>query len=72
MKCAGKFLTLIVLTVSVSACSNQMIYTLIQNNQRTECYTLPAGQQEPCLEKYQLSYTQYLNARKERVYLDYD
>lgn len=68
MKYLVKVVVFILLSVSVTGCSNQMVYNLIQSSQRNECYLLPAGQHEDCLNKYRLSYTEYLSARK--VYSD--
>ena len=57
-------LTTIVIFSALSSCSNQMRYNMIQSNQRQSCYSLPEGQMIACLERFDLTYTQYLQARR--------
>ena len=64
MKYAVKALILFPIILSTTACSNHMLYNMLQNHHRNECYSLPIGQAEDCLANYQMSYSEYLTARK--------
>lgn len=72
MKYAVKTFALITIALTLSSCSNQMVYNMIQSSQRTQCALLPKGQEQQCLEGYQLSYGEYIAARKEHDLLEID
>ena len=56
---------IILLLLTMSACSNKQIYNAIQYNQRTECEKLPPVQYEECIKDYEESYEDYKNNRED-------
>ena len=52
------------ISCSLSACSNQQIYTAIQENRKTECMKLPASEYDECMEGYTKSYAEYEKERQ--------
>ena len=53
------------LIILLQACSSQDIYELIQDNQLSECQTLPLPQYDECMEQANESYDEYSEKRKE-------
>ena len=51
----------------LSACSNQQVYTAIQENRKTECMKLPPSAYEDCIEGYTKSYAEYEKERAKLV-----
>ena len=49
----------------VTACSNEQIYTAIQENQRLECSKLPEPQYEKCMKELETPYDEYEKDRQE-------
>ena len=48
----------------VASCSNQQIYTAVQENQRQECGKLPQVQYEKCMRDFEMSYEEYDEQRQ--------
>lgn len=48
----------------LAGCTNQQIYTAIQENRRQECGKLPKGQYEQCMRDYDTSYEEYERERQ--------
>ncbi|MAT94224.1 MAG: hypothetical protein CME59_16705 [Halioglobus sp.] len=46
----------------LAGCTNQQLYSAIQDNRRQECAKLPQPQYEECLRDYDTSYEEYLRA----------
>ena len=55
-----------VLTVSLIliGCSNEQLYTAVQENRRVECGKLPQVQFEECMSEYDTSYEEYYRERQ--------
>jgi hypothetical protein len=47
------------------ACSNQQIYTAVQQNQQLECSKLPQTRYEECMRELEGSYEEYEQDRQE-------
>jgi hypothetical protein len=51
----------------LAGCTNQQIYTAIQENRRQECGKLPLGQYEQCMRDYDTSYEEYERQRQAAI-----
>lgn len=60
-----KAIGLILCASLVCACSNEQIYTAIQDNQRLECSKLPEPQYEKCMAELETPYDEYERDRRE-------
>jgi hypothetical protein len=52
------------LSLLLMGCSNQQIYTAVQENRRVECSKLPQVQFEKCMSEYNTSYDEYERQRQ--------
>jgi hypothetical protein len=52
------------LSLLLMGCSNQQIYTAVQENRRVECSKLPQVQFEKCMSEYKTSYEEYERQRQ--------
>lgn len=64
MKIAGIMLVTMALVLS-SGCSRQQVFEGIKAKNQNDCYSLPQGQQEECLEATDISFEEYQRHRKE-------
>ncbi len=55
----------ILLAAALAACSNQQLYTAVQERERQECAKLPQVQYEECMQEIQGSYDEYAREREE-------
>ena len=55
-------LTLMPCLLLAAGCTNQQLYTAIQDNRQQECSKLPQGQYEECMRDYDTSYEEYRRA----------
>ena len=62
---AQKSLTILLLAGALSACSNQQLYTAVQERERQECARLPQVQYEECMQEIEGSYDEYAREREE-------
>lgn len=53
------------LLVLLSGCSNEQIYTAVQENRRFECQQYPDKRYQDCMAEHQRSYQQYQQAREQ-------
>ena len=58
---------LVLVTVTLGACSAQQAYNAMVENQRTECLKRPPTQQADCMEGTHISYEEYLQRRNEAM-----
>lgn len=58
-------LALALLFIVTAACSNQQVYTVIQEQERQECAKLPLGQYEECMAEVDETYDDYEKARED-------
>ena len=49
---------------SILACSNQQVYTAIQENRKQECMKLAVAEYEECMLDFNRSYDEYEQERK--------
>ena len=49
----------------VAACSNQQLYTAVQERERQECAKLPQVQYEECMREIEGSYEDYARERED-------
>ena len=54
----------LIITLLLMGCSNQQIYTAVQENRRIECSKLPQGQYEKCMSDYDTPYEEYERERQ--------
>lgn len=54
-----KTIPIICFFILASACSNEQIYTAIQDNHRLECSKLPQQQYEDCMKEHETTYDEY-------------
>jgi len=59
-----RIIVLSLLGCSISACSNQQVYSAIQENRKQECMKLPVSEHEACLRDFTHSYDEYEQERK--------
>lgn len=50
---------------AVTACSNQQLYTAVQERERQECAKLPQVQYEECMREIEGSFEEYARERDE-------
>lgn len=60
-----KTLFFLLLAGLVVACSNQQLYTAVQERERQECAKLPQVQYEECMKEIEGSYDDYAREREE-------
>lgn len=58
---------LILISLTLSACSNQAIYNTLQQNQRNACLKEPPVLYEECMERASQSYQDYRRERDEML-----
>jgi len=51
--------------IPILGCSNQQIYTAIQDSHRLECSKLPQQQYEDCLKEHETTYQEYERDRQD-------
>jgi hypothetical protein len=66
MKVINLFLFLFIALI-LQACSMQQIHTMIQQNQKQECQSVPNSQYNECMERANENYDEYSNSRKEVI-----
>tara|TARA_R110002049_G_scaffold1205_9_gene9018 strand:+ start:11636 stop:11851 length:216 start_codon:yes stop_codon:yes gene_type:complete len=57
-------LAVVAISLSVLACSNEQIYTAVQENQRVECGKLPQELYEQCMQELETPYEEYDQERQ--------
>jgi len=57
----------LLIALSIGACSNKAIYDNIQLNNRNDCAKLPPSQYDECMERANKSYEEYERERKEAL-----
>jgi hypothetical protein len=55
---------ILMLALALQGCSNQQIYTAVQENRRLECSKLPQNQYEQCMSEYDTPYDEYDRERQ--------
>ncbi|GAB3019872.1 hypothetical protein [Bowmanella dokdonensis] len=60
-------LTLMLLVLCITGCSNKAVYNNFQINKRNECLKLPPTEYDRCMEGMDRSYEEYEKAREEVV-----
>jgi hypothetical protein len=60
-----KILATLTLVVLLAACSNQQVYTAIQQNQMQECSKLPQARFEECMKNVEGPYEDYERDRQD-------
>ena len=60
-----KFLSLLLVILMLSSCTNQQIYRAFQSNQQLDCQGLPQSQYEECIKLSDESYDSYQQKRDE-------
>ncbi len=58
-------IALLLVVMALSACTNQQIYSSIQNDQQLKCQQLPPSQYDECMADAGISYEQYKKEREE-------
>ncbi|SNY49559.1 hypothetical protein SAMN06297280_1461 [Arsukibacterium tuosuense] len=58
-------ITLAVVLVAVSGCSNKAIYQNLQLNKKQECRRLPVTEYDECMRGMEQSYEEYERQRKQ-------
>ena len=64
MKIGAITLVSMILVLS-SGCTRQQVFEGIKAKNQNDCYSLPPGQQEECLESANISFDEYQSQRKE-------
>lgn len=59
--------SLVILLGAVSGCSNEQVYTAVQQNRQFECQKLPQPQYEECMKDYDQPYDEYARDREEAL-----
>lgn len=67
MKKAACMITVTVLLLSATACSNRAMYFNGQTNLRTECHEGPMSQYDECMARTSRSYEEYQRDREEAL-----
>ena len=62
-----KILLLMLIAMSIGACSNKAIYNNFQLNNRNDCAKQPHSEYETCMERTNMSYEEYEKKRKESL-----
>ncbi|NND65970.1 MAG: hypothetical protein HKN19_00155 [Halioglobus sp.] len=62
---ARRPLSSLLLAGAVAACSNQQLYTAVQERERQECAKLPQVQYEECMREIEGNYDDYAREREE-------
>jgi len=62
-----KAITLFLVILLLSACSNRGVYEGIQTGKRNDCLRLPSPQYEECMKDANKSYDEYERERKEAI-----
>lgn len=55
------------ITLSIGACSNKVVYDNFQLNNRNDCAKLPPSRYDECMERANKSYDEYERERKEAL-----
>ena len=58
---------LLILLGAMSRCTNEKVYTAIQQNRQSECQKLPQPQYEECMKDYDQSYDEYAKDREDTL-----
>ena len=62
-----RFILALVLALMFTACSNQQIYTAVQENRRQECSKLVSPQYEECMRELETPYEEYARERQDML-----
>lgn len=60
-----KYIFVAALLASVAACSNEQVYSAVQQNRQLECSKLPQPEYEECMWETGMSYDEYERKRQE-------
>lgn len=60
-----KYILVAALLASVAACSNEQVYSAVQQNRQLECSKLPQPEYEECMRETGMSYDEYERKRQE-------
>jgi len=60
-------LLLILLTISIQACSSRQMYDSMQYNKKFECISVPSSDYDECIERANESYDKYKQKRDEAI-----
>ena len=60
-----RFITTVAMFAMLAACSNEQIYSAVQQNQQLECAKLPQNEYEECMRETGTSYSEYERKRQE-------
>ncbi|HAN29038.1 MAG TPA: hypothetical protein DD808_06845 [Halieaceae bacterium] len=60
-----KYIFVAALLASVAACSNEQVYSAVQQNRQLECSKLPQPEYEECMRETGMSYDEYERKRQE-------
>ena len=62
----GRFVTLLVLAIACTGCTNKQVYEIIQSNERLECQKIVRQiEYEECMRRFNQSYEDYQQEREQ-------
>ena len=64
---AGSLGVIMVLVPMFAGCTNRQVYEGLQERNRQQCYQLPQGEMERCLQRNDVDYEEYRRQREETL-----